>query len=146
MSSGLTPSPRTTSSRPFRPIYEDSWVPTEFVDDVFRKVSGGIHVQNEIQTLIHVHVRRYNKHIKNLVRDMSHPEAHLANSVTTDVSARYMGAAVGKEYDISRDPHHRCLLSCSDRKWRPNRKVISIIGCVGIIVWVEGSRFFKVVL
>jgi len=79
------------------------------------------------ETRVHCYTRiRYNKYIKNLVRDMSHPEAHLANSVTTDVSARYMSAAVKKEdYDIARDPHHLCLLSLPDRKWRPSRQVIN---------------------
>lgn len=88
---------------------------------------------------------RYNKYIKNLVRDSSHPEAHLANSVTTDVSARYMSTAMKKEeYDIARDPHHRCCLSLPDRKWRPSRKVIADLRMLGCVVDRSSVTAYKI--
>ena len=71
-----------------------------------------------LYVFISVHVVcRYNKHIKNLVRDPSHPEAHLANSVVSDVSSRYMNLVMGSEYDMYSDPHHLCVLSSLDRKF-----------------------------
>ena len=63
------------------------------------------------------HLNRYNKHIKNLVRDVSHPEAHLGNSVSADVSARYMDLVMHKTYGLTTDYHHLCVLSCPDRRF-----------------------------
>ena len=77
---------------------------------------------------------RYNKHIKNLVRDPSNPEAHLANSVSADVAARFMNGIVGDQYDITKDMHHQCVLSFPDSKWRPSRKVVADLRMHGITV------------
>ena len=33
---------------------------------------------------------RFNKHVKNLVRNNGNPEAHLANSATADAAARFV--------------------------------------------------------
>lgn len=60
---------------------------------------------------------RYNKHIKNLVRDVSHPEANLAKSVTQDASARYVNLAVHNDYDIATSVYHRCVLSVEKTSW-----------------------------
>lgn len=86
---------------------------------------------------------RYNKHIKNLVRDASHPEAHLANSVSADVAARFMSGVVEDDYDISKDLHHRCVLSSRDPRWRPSREVIAdlrMLGCAVDRSVVEGFK------
>ena len=55
--------------------------------------------------------------MKNLVRDPSHPEAHLGNSVKADVSARFMSLVMEKQYDMSTDFHHTCVLSSRDLKF-----------------------------
>lgn len=52
------------------------------------------------------------------MRDVSHPEAHLGNSVRADVSARYMNLVMQKEYDMTTDYHHSCVLSVPDRNFR----------------------------
>jgi len=59
---------------------------------------------------------RYNKYVKNLVRDVSHPEINLANSVTQDVAASYL-TMVLKCDDEKTDPHHRCMLKGEKRNW-----------------------------
>lgn len=52
------------------------------------------------------------------MRDVSHPEAHLGNSVSADVSARYMDLATRKTYNIAEDCRHLCVLSSPDRKFQ----------------------------
>ena len=77
---------------------------------------------------------RYNKHIKNLVRDVSNPEANLGNTVRSDVSSRYMNL-VEKEYDLRKDYHHVCLLSLPDRKFVGlSRKEMSDLRMSGVRV------------
>ena len=58
---------------------------------------------------------RFNKYLKNLVRDPSHPETHLGNSVKADVSARFMNLVMEKNYDMATDYHHTCVLSTRDK-------------------------------
>ena len=65
-----------------------------------------------IAPTLNVSVRRYNKHVKNLVRDPSHPEAHFANSVSQNVSAHYLNLANSTHvYDMLKEPLHNCVLS-----------------------------------
>ena len=58
---------------------------------------------------------RFNKHIKNLCRNNDQPEAHLANSVRHDVSARFVTLMEQDLYDPTKDDHHRCVLSAPYR-------------------------------
>ena len=62
-------------------------------------------------TLTHAHIRRYNKYIKNLVRDPNRPAINLANTTTTDVSTRFTDFAKQPLYDLSKDKNHICNLS-----------------------------------
>lgn len=58
------------------------------------------------------YLRRYNKHVKNLVRDPSHPEAHFAHSVSQNIAAHYMNLAESTDvYDMAKEPLHNCVLS-----------------------------------
>ena len=43
---------------------------------------------------------------------MSHPEAQLARSALVDAAIHYVNDKRDNHYDISRDPHHLCVLSC----------------------------------
>ena len=60
---------------------------------------------------------RYNKRIKNLVRDVSHPEAHLATSATQDASASYLNLAIHNHYDMTTSSYHKCVLSVPKHNW-----------------------------
>ena len=62
-------------------------------------------------TLTHVHTCRYNKYIKNLVRDPNRPAINLANTTTADVSTRFTDFAKKPLYDLSKDENHICNLS-----------------------------------
>ena len=90
---------------------------------------------------------RYNKYLKNLVRDASHPEAHLANSVTKDVSARYMKLVVDRNhevYTVAKDPHHNCFLSQPDIRFDcPTRKEISDLRQLGVAADCLSMAAFK---
>lgn len=68
------------------------------------------------QICISTNLCRYNKRIKNLCRDMSHPEAHLAKSSTQDASASFVNLAM-HDYDISTSMHHKCVLSVPKQNW-----------------------------
>ena len=54
---------------------------------------------------------RYNKKIKNLVRNNSQPVAHLANSVSVDAAARFVEMADQLVGDGPQSHHHNCVLS-----------------------------------
>ena len=66
------------------------------------------------------HMCRYNKYIKNLVRDPNRPAINLANTTTADASTRFTDFAKQPLYDISTDKNHICNLS-----GRPNNLKIS---------------------
>ena len=63
-------------------------------------------------TLFHTypHIHRYNKYLKNLVRDPHRPTINLANSASQDVSARFSNFVGQPLYDLSKDPRHICFL------------------------------------
>ena len=69
--------------------------------------------------------------MKGLVRDCSHPEANLANSVTQDVDAKFKDL-VTSEYDISTALHHTCVLSCEKRDYEPDPEVLADIRMLGV--------------
>lgn len=62
---------------------------------------------------------RYNKHMKNLIRDVSHPEVNLAKCATQDASASYitMAMTASKEYDFRSNVLHCCVLSELKPNW-----------------------------
>lgn len=98
-----------------------------------------------LRSLWMMYFERYNKYIKNLVRDPSHPEAHLASSVSHDVSARFMNAAVEDEYDINNDHHHDCVLSVPDRRFAGvSRKELTDLHMLGYAVDRLDVSAFKV--
>ena len=68
---------------------------------------------------------RYNKHIKGLVRDVSHPDANLARTATQDAAMNYVSASCNEKYSVYSDPHHMCVLSVPKRRWYATRKEIS---------------------
>ena len=49
--------------------------------------------------------------MKNLVRNPSYPEAHLASSATCDAAATFFNLAGKQRYDFTADVAHRCVLS-----------------------------------
>ena len=90
-------------------------------------------------------VNRYNKHVKHLVRDASHPEEHLANSVTNDVAARFMNVALDSEYDVSAGDLHRCVLSDRDTKFAgATRKEVADLQLLGVTADCLCTTAYKV--
>ena len=76
-----------------------------------------------------------------MLRDPSHPAENLANSITHDVSARYMDKVFSKGgYDIATDPLHNCILSLRDNKASgPTRGEVADIRLLG-----RGVNFYDV--
>lgn len=90
---------------------------------------------------------RYNKHIKRLVRDASHPEVHLARSVSQDVSANYINLAVKQEHDAIGDDYvlQSCVLSCQDAKFQgPAREEVRDLRYLGYVVDFSSISAYKV--
>lgn len=54
---------------------------------------------------------RFNKHVKNLVRNASQPEAHLANSATQYAGAKFFNFARALRFDFNVAREHNCVLS-----------------------------------
>lgn len=76
---------------------------------------------------------RYNKYVKNLVRDVSHPESHLANSHNQDISAKYYELATAKYgYDIAQDPRHNCVLSVQQASYYPSHRELADLRMLGV--------------
>lgn len=69
--------------------------------------------------------------MKNLVRDRSHPEAHLASSATQDAAARFMDLTREQMYDIKVDPCHNCVLSVRQRLYPTEKELESLSLFVG---------------
>ena len=53
---------------------------------------------------------RYNKYLKNLVRDPNRPAINLANNTTTESSTRFRDFVKQPLYNLSQDQNHRCSL------------------------------------
>ena len=70
------------------------------------------------------YTHRYNKYLKNLVRDPHRPNINLANSTSQDVSARFSNFARRPLYDLSKDPCHTCFLYGQEFNFSPVRQVI----------------------
>ena len=90
---------------------------------------------------------RYNKHIKRLVRDASHPEAHLARSVSQDVSANYINLAVKQDHDAIGDAYvlQSFVLSCQDPKFQgPAREEVRDLRYLGYVVDFSSISAYKV--
>ena len=74
---------------------------------------------------------RFNKHLKNLVKNAYHAEANLARSVNINVAAHFMGLGEAK-YKISADPLHRCVLSSACKAVFPTSLELAdlrLLGC-----------------
>lgn len=98
-----------------------------------------------LRSLWMMYFERYNKHIKSLVHDVSHPEANLGNSVSADVSARYMSSVMGKGFDLTTDYHHCCLLSSPDAKFSGlTRKEVNDFRLLGHRVDGLSASAFKI--
>lgn len=77
---------------------------------------------------------RYNKYMKGLVRDVSHPEANLANSVTQDAAAHFSTLSDFK-FDIATAPHHTCVLSSKSKKdYVPSANVLADLRMMNVAV------------
>ena len=77
---------------------------------------------------------RYNKHIKGLVRDVSHPDANLSKTATQDAAMNYVSASCNEEYSVYSDPHHMCVLSVPKRRWYATNKEICDLRHFGLSV------------
>ena len=75
---------------------------------------------------------RYNKRIKNLVRDVSHPEAHLATSATQDASASYLNLAIHNHYDMTTSSFHKCVLSVPKHNWYLTEEDLNDLAFLGV--------------
>ena len=75
---------------------------------------------------------RYNKRIKNLVRDVSHPEAHLATSATQDASASYLNLAIHNHYDMTTSSYHKCVLSVPKHNWHVTEEDLNDLAFLGL--------------
>ena len=53
---------------------------------------------------------RFNKHVKNLVRNNGNPEAHLANSATADAAARFVEFAEANVAMTPMQTRNTCFL------------------------------------
>ena len=53
---------------------------------------------------------RYNKYVKNLVRDMHQAEVNLAKNVAIDSAVNYYYLEKARHYDVKSDPCHICFL------------------------------------
>ena len=89
------------------------------------------------------HDIRYNKHAKSLVRDMSHPEAHLANSASQDVAARYVNLKESG-YKVSTDSCHFCVLSVPKRHDHPTETELADLRYLGLAVDPFDIKFYAV--
>lgn len=79
------------------------------------------------------------------MRDVSHPEAHLGNSVSSDVSARYMNMAMRKVYDVTTDYHHLCVLSFPDRHFQSlTRKEVTDFRMLGYKVDCLSASAYRI--
>lgn len=87
---------------------------------------------------------RYNKYIKNLVRDVSHPEANLANSVTQDAATHFANLAASETFNIHQEPLHICVLSVPKTSWLPTKQEICDLRMLGCSVDQFSVRFFAV--
>ena len=70
------------------------------------------------------HMCRYNKYLKNLVRDPHRPTINLANSTSQDVSARFSNFVQQPLYDMWQDPCHTCFLYGRECSFCPARQLI----------------------
>ena len=86
---------------------------------------------------------RFNKYMKNLVRDASHPEAHLAKSAMHDAAARYMNLA-SSDYDFCSDPGHSCVLSVPKRNQFPTDDELADLRWLGCEVDDFLMKFYAV--
>ena len=82
--------------------------------------------------------------MKGLVRDPSHPEAHLANSANQDIAARFMDFAVAPEVcDVTKDLHHVCVLS-SPKECMPTEAEIADLRLLGVSVDVFSVTVYRI--
>lgn len=75
-------------------------------------------------------VRRYNKYIKNLVKDMHRPEVNLSTNFGMDAACKYDGFVSG--VSVLGDNYHTCVLSSMDVHARVSVKDFEdllVIGC-----------------
>ena len=63
-----------------------------------------------IHFIIHIYTHRYNKYLKNLVRNAKNPCVTLANSVAIDTAAAYLELYPLIKYDVNKSIHHNCVL------------------------------------
>ena len=90
---------------------------------------------------------RYNKYVKNLVRDVSHPEAHLANSSTQDMASLYINLADSPEYDVDAELLHKCVLSLpTNSECVLSRKELADLRQLGCRVDMFSAVEFKIAI
>lgn len=70
---------------------------------------------------------RFNKHMKNLVRNASQPEMHLANSAAHDAGATFIKLTSAAKFDFETAFLHNCVLSVP-RATTTQRLTIEILG------------------
>ena len=79
-----------------------------------------INLCNECLSELH----RYNKYIKNLVRDPHRPGINLANTTTADVASLFNAQAQKPLYDFTKDTHHICSLSGKPFNFKMSRELM----------------------
>jgi len=101
------------------------------MDDVFRTVGACCHTTHQCFHTYTTH-HRYNKHVKNLVRDKSHPEVHLSHSAANDIATRFLTLAESGMYDIKADPCHICVLSVPKAYYVPSLREVADLRMLGV--------------
>ena len=82
---------------------------------------------------------RYNKYIKNLVRDPHRPAINLANSSSQDVSARFHTFVASPLYDMYKAPRHSCTLSGHKFNLKLTKPLLGDLRLMGSNVFDENS-------
>ena len=83
------------------------------MDDGIREVRepGGLFVSFLILEIDHLQLNRFNKYLKNLLRNANRAPTVMANSVAIDMAASYVHLCMSlRKYDVSTAFHHTCLL------------------------------------
>lgn len=98
--------------RTLRVVRQNTRHTPALLDDGLRKVNGLVfHVfVISIDTCPMVTIDRYNKYVKNLVRDMFRAEKNLAKSITVDSAVHFYSLKQTDAYSVYSDPNHFCFL------------------------------------
>ena len=75
---------------------------------------------------------RYNKYLRQLVRNNKDPEAHLANSVSIDAAAAYLELSVDERYEVAKAFHHTCSLRLKQKFVGPTWKELADLRILGV--------------